>query len=105
MSSLGQQAHEPVLDGVRNVVPIPVDNETVVRANGAAQAVGGAMIIAGVAPRIGASMVLASLIPTTAAGHAFWNHEDPAARTQQQIHFLKNVAMAGGLVSVIASKK
>ena len=44
-------------------------------------------------------MVLAaSLVPTTAAGHRFWEVEDTQDRTQQQLHFFKNVSMLGGLI-------
>ena len=92
-------AAAPLLDKL----PLPVDNETVVRANGAAQALGGAMIVAGVAPRWAAAGVLASLVPTTVAGHGFWTYDDPALRGQQQIQFLKNVTMAGGLIAIIAA--
>ncbi|WP_132992726.1 DoxX family protein [Gordonia zhaorongruii] len=93
----------PLLDDVRSVVPIPTDNDTVVRANGAVQAAGGALIAVGIAPRIAAGAVLASLVPTTLAGHAFWNHEDEGMRKQQQVQFIKNAALAGGLVSIIAA--
>ncbi|QRY62410.1 DoxX family membrane protein [Gordonia sp. PDNC005] len=92
-------AAAPLLDRL----PLPVDNETVVRANGAAQAFGGALIAAGIAPRAAAGLVLASLVPTTIAGHGFWTYDDPAARAQQKVQFLKNVAMAGGLVTIIAA--
>ncbi|GAA4642432.1 DoxX family protein [Gordonia humi] len=94
-------AAAPLLDKL----PLPVDNETVVRANGAVQALGGALISAGVAPRWAAAGVLASLVPTTFAGHAFWDFDDPAMRGQQRIQFLKNLAMAGGLVTIIAAGK
>ena len=40
----------------------------------------------------------ASLVPTTLAGHRFWELEDPAQRTQQKLHFFKNVSMLGGLI-------
>jgi uncharacterized membrane protein YphA (DoxX/SURF4 family) len=44
-------------------------------------------------------LVLATtLIPTTLAGHAFWAEEDPQARAQQRIQFLKNASMFGGLL-------
>ncbi|WOC12134.1 DoxX family protein [Gordonia sp. MP11Mi] len=92
-------AAAPLLDKL----PLPVDNETVVRANGVVQAVGGLLISAGVAPRLAAAGVLASLVPTTLAGHAFWNYDDPALRGQQQTQFLKNVMMAGGLVTIVAA--
>ena len=37
-------------------------------------------------------------MPTTAAGHRFWEEQDPAERAQQRIHFFKNVSMLGGLI-------
>jgi uncharacterized membrane protein YphA (DoxX/SURF4 family) len=63
------------------------------------------MVLAGLALALNiqaaaASMVLvAVLVPTTIAGHAFWNAEG-AAREQQLAHFLKNVAVVGGLMAL-----
>ena len=37
-------------------------------------------------------------MPTTAAGHRFWEEQDPAERAQQRVHFFKNVSMFGGLI-------
>ena len=42
-----------------------------------------------------------SLVPTTLAGHRFWEEEDDAARAQQTVQFLKNLAMFGGLLMII----
>ena len=52
----------------------------------------------GRAPRISAGVLAASLVPTTAAGHRFWEADDPAQRTQQTLHFFKNVSLIGGLI-------
>jgi hypothetical protein len=49
-------------------------------------------------PRLSALALAATLVPTTLAGHRFWEAEDDAGRTQQQIHFLKNLSMLGGLL-------
>jgi uncharacterized membrane protein YphA (DoxX/SURF4 family) len=43
-------------------------------------------------------VLAASLLPTTAAGHRFWEVEDKTQRTQQQLHFFKNVSVVGGLI-------
>jgi len=43
-------------------------------------------------------VLAATLVPTTAAGHRFWEEEDPAQRSNQRIHFFKNVSMLGGLI-------
>lgn len=88
----------PTLDRIRRVVPLPEDDELLVRANAAVQTVAGAALAVGVLPRPAALALVGSLVPTTLAGHAFWEVEDPAARKQQAVQFVKNLAMIGGLV-------
>jgi len=98
-------AAEPVTDPlvafIRKVapqVPIPSDPTTLVRVNGAAQLLAGLALASGKAPRLSATVLAASLVPTTAAGHRFWEEQDPAAKGAQRIHFFKNVSMLGGLL-------
>jgi len=98
-------AAAPLLDKARAVVPVPLDNEAIVRANGAAMAVGGAMVASGFGARVGAGIIAASLIPTTAAGHAFWEIDDPMQRKMQQVQFVKNLTMLGGVVMILAGNK
>lgn len=88
----------PVLAAIRTVAPLPPDDELVVRANAAAQVLGGTLLALGRAPRLSALILAGSLIPTTLAGHAYWTLEDPAARKLQRIQFHKNLAMIGGLL-------
>jgi putative oxidoreductase len=88
----------PVLAGIRKAVPLTEDDELLVRANGGVQVVAGVMLALGWAPRLSALILAGSLVPTTLAGHAYWNAEDPAARKIQQIQFHKNMAMIGGLL-------
>lgn len=76
--------------------------ELAVRLNGAAMTVGGLALAANVLPRSAAAGLVLSMIPTTWAGHAFWEMEDPGARKLNQIQFLKNVGLVGGLVAVMA---
>lgn len=79
-------------------VPLPEDPETLVKINAGVQ-IGAALALAtGRAPRLSAAVLAASLIPTTAAGHRFWEHDDAADRTQQRLHFFKNVSLVGGLI-------
>jgi len=96
-------AAQPVTDRLvpllQRVVPqLPSDPVTLVRINGAMQLAAGLALAAGKAPRISATVLAATLIPTTAAGHRFWEKEDPAERAQQRVHFFKNVSMLGGLI-------
>jgi putative oxidoreductase len=92
---------EPVLARMRAVVPLPADNEQLVRANAAAQVAAGAMLALGLAPRLSALVLAGSLVPTTLAGHSYWNLDDPAARKLQRIQFHKNLAMLGGLLFAV----
>jgi uncharacterized membrane protein YphA (DoxX/SURF4 family) len=91
----------PVLARMRKVVPLPDDDEQLVRANAAVQVVAGAMLALGLAPRLSALALAGSLIPTTLAGHSYWNLEDPAAQKAQRIQFHKNMAMLGGLLFAV----
>jgi uncharacterized membrane protein YphA (DoxX/SURF4 family) len=91
----------PLLAAIRTKVPLPADDEVVVRANAAVQVVAGAALALGRAPRLSALVLAGSLIPTTLAGHAYWTIEDPAARKMQQIQFHKNMAMIGGLLLAV----
>jgi putative oxidoreductase len=88
----------PVLAAIRKGVPLPEDDELVVRANAAVQVLAGAMLALGRAPRLSALALAASLVPTTLAGHSYWALEDPDARKIQRIQFHKNMAMIGGLL-------
>lgn len=74
------------------------DTEMLIRINGGVQVGAGLMLAIGRFPRLSALALAASLVPTTAAGHRFWESDDEAERKQQQVHFLKNVSMLGGLV-------
>ena len=63
-----------------------------------AQIAGGLTLATGRAPRLSAALLAATLVPTTAAAHRFWEIDDKEERTQQQMHFFKNVSLFGGLV-------
>lgn len=81
-------------------VPSP---EAAVRLNGAAMVAGGVGLASGVAPRAAAVGLVASMVPTTLAGHAFWQQDDPGARKANRIQFLKNLGLIGGLLAVAAT--
>lgn len=83
----------------------PENAELAVRANGAAMVAGGIALALDVQPRLAALGVIAALIPTTLAGHPFWNEETPAGKGTQQIQFLKNLGLIGGLLFVLTQRR
>lgn len=90
---------DPMAPVLEKIDPrLPTDPETLVRVNGVVQ-VGAALLLAiGHFTRPAAALLAASLVPTTVAGHPFWEIEDPAERRNQQIQFLKNLGLFGGLL-------
>jgi uncharacterized membrane protein YphA (DoxX/SURF4 family) len=69
-----------------------------VRANGATMVTAGTMLALGTFPRVAAMALAGTLVPTTYTAHAFWTIKDPALRSQQKLHFLKNVGLLGGVL-------
>ena len=96
-------AAEPVTDRLapllQKVFPqLTDDPQQLVRINGAAQVGAGLLLASGHFPRLSATVLAATLVPVTAAGHRFWEEQDPQKKAQQRIHFFKNLSMLGGLM-------
>ncbi len=62
--------------------------------------VGGLLLLLGVREKLGASLLILFLLPTTILIHQFW-FVDGGLRDVQQMMFLKNLAILGGLMMVI----
>ena len=89
----------PITEKAREVVDfLPEDNEQLVQINGGVHVVAGGLLVLGKFPRLSALVLAGSLIPTTLGGHRFWEAEDATVRKNQQTHFLKNLAILGGLL-------
>ncbi len=72
--------------------------------NAAAMTLAGSALALDIAPKLASLVLIGTMIPTTYVGHAFWQEDAPANRAGQQIHFLKNVAIIGGLLMVLVEK-
>jgi putative oxidoreductase len=97
------KAAEPVVRPLAEHVPaVPAQAEQAVRLNGAVQLAGATLLALGRMPRLSALAIAGTLVPTTLAGHRFWEEDDPQQRAQQRIHFLKNLAILGGLLLAAA---
>ena len=88
----------PLLEKAAPQVKIPEDTVTLVRINAVAQILAAGALARGRAPRLSSTVLAASLVPTTVAGHQFWNESDPQLKSNQRIHFFKNLSMLGGLL-------
>ncbi|CAL9631423.1 DoxX family protein [Streptomyces pilosus] len=95
VAGLAEPVVRPVTD---RVALLPDSTEECVRLNGAVQVAGGLLLATGRLSRPAALALAVTLVPTTLAAHRFWEEEDPDRKSQQRIHFLKNLAMLGGLL-------
>jgi len=63
---------------------------------------GGLMILLGWRAREAALILALFLIPVTVVFHGYWNIEDAAQQSAQQIAFYKNLAILGGALFIAA---
>ncbi|MFC7081825.1 DoxX family protein [Halorussus caseinilyticus] len=63
---------------------------------------GGASIVLGAFPLVGAAALVGFLVVATPMFHDFWSVEDPQQRQQEMTDFLKNVALIGGALVLLA---
>src|SRR5438874_12913821 len=90
---------KPVVDKMAAAVPVlPADPVAAVSLNAVVHVGAGSLLMAGILPRLSALALAGSMVPTTLAGHRFWEIEDETQRSQQRMHFLKNLAIFGGLL-------
>jgi putative oxidoreductase len=68
---------------------------------GAAELAGGLSLLLGLWSRVGALGLFIFLIPTTLMFHNFWAAA-PDHQQEQMAHFLKNLAIMGGLLMIAA---
>lgn len=57
---------------------------------------GGLSILLGYRIDVGALLLILFLFPAAFMMHNYWTIEDPEARQNEQIHFFKDMALAGG---------
>ena len=95
MSGIGKLTHLSGMAGAVHMHP------GLLALAGAVEFVGGVMVLLGLWPRLGALALILFLIPATLMFHNFWA-APPDHYMDQQMNFLKNLAIIGGLLMVIA---
>jgi uncharacterized membrane protein YphA (DoxX/SURF4 family) len=78
-------------------LPFPL---LLVRLNAAVMVIAGSALALNIMPALASASLALVLVPTTVVGHAFWI-AGGTARQEQLAHFIKNVAVLGGLVAMI----
>ena len=64
---------------------------------------GSISVITGFKARIGAALLLVFLLLATYYFHDFWTLDEPQAQQEQMIQFMKNLALMGAMLLIIAN--
>ena len=64
--------------------------------------VGALMVLLGVWADLGALLLVVFLLPTAVLMHGFWSVPDPMQRTVEMTSFMKNMALAGAALMLLA---
>lgn len=70
--------------------------------SGALLVVGGGAIVLGVVPVVAGAALAVFLLSSALVFHDFWTVEDPEERQSEMTDFLKNVALSGGALAMLA---
>lgn len=63
---------------------------------------GGLSVALGAWPRCGALLLVIFLVPVSLMMHNFWADPDPQTRQANQVHFMKNLALMGAALMLLA---
>ena len=80
-------------------VPMP---KASVAFSGVLLLIGGLSILLGVYPTVGVVSLALFLIPVTYMMHAFWKVQDPMAKMGEMVNFMKNLALLGAALTLLA---
>jgi len=73
-----------------------------VELSGAALIAGGASILLGIKPKLGTAAIIGFLAGVSPIMHDFWKKENPEERANDMINFMKNMALLGAAMALMA---
>lgn len=89
---------EKATEALPDSAAVPTSARTWIRINSGVQLGGGLLLATGRAPRAASLALAGTLVPSTVTDHSFWEESDPERRRDQQLHFVKNLSLLGGLL-------
>lgn len=97
--SYGAEIAQDFADTVAQPVGVDVDGETLMKVHGYVSVLAGAGLALGVAPRLCALALAADVTAVNLTTHRFWEQEGEESGATR-VQFLKDLAIAGGLLYV-----
>ncbi|GGM45355.1 hypothetical protein GCM10012275_15480 [Longimycelium tulufanense] len=98
-SAYGHFTNTDYMAGYAQAKKLPAPRLAVL-GSGVWMVVGGLLVLLGLWGDFGALMLFLFLAPTALVMHAFWRETDPRARANEQIQFMKDIALAGGALLI-----
>ncbi len=101
MNAITHFRHNAMLTGYAKSKGVPMASFGVFL-TGVLLLLGGLGVVAGFFMIPGMWLLVAFLLPTTLYMHAYWKIQDQTARMNERISFMKNIALIGALLMMIA---
>lgn len=100
-AGLNHFRHIAMMAGYAGAKGVPAP-KLAVGATGLLLIAGALSILLGAFPLIGLGMIALFLIGVTPSMHAFWKIQDPMQRMGDRVNFLKNTALLGATIALVA---
>jgi uncharacterized membrane protein YphA (DoxX/SURF4 family) len=100
-SGIGHFFKVNYLAGYASSKGVPFAKVSVI-ASGILFALGGISLIGWIRPDLGIGLIILCLLPVTTLMHNFWAASDPMHRANERISFMKNIAIIGSLLLLLA---
>lgn len=101
MSGINHFTHLQMMTGYAAAKKVPAPAASII-ISGIMLVLGGLSLILGAWPRIGALLIAIFLIAVTPAIHNYWTVSDPQQRMAEQVNFMKNIALLGASLMLLA---
>lgn len=99
-SAMGHFRNADAMAGYAKSRNVPAARAAVI-GSGVLMVVGALSVLLGIWPDLGALLLFLFLVPTAFFMHAYWKESDPQTKMSEQIHFLKDIALAGASLMLI----
>jgi uncharacterized membrane protein YphA (DoxX/SURF4 family) len=100
-SAVGHLTQSKAMAGYAGSKGVPAAQATVL-CSGVLLAAGSLSVLLGIWADLGALLLLIFLVPTALMMHNFWTLTDAEARQGDMIHFMKDLALAGACLMLMA---
>ncbi len=101
MSGIGHFQRADMMAGYPASKGVPAA-KLAVRATGVQLLAGGLLLLLGWQVWLGALILVLFLVPAAFIMHNFWTVQEPQARMTETVQFMKNLAIAGALLMIMA---